>query len=76
MDGLMQQIFPEPLVRCLVVLGIGAGNTSEGKGRADHYPVALEPVSGEDRMPQRRQLSAGRSLAIFVFNIDMEKSHV
>lgn len=76
MDGLTQQIFPEPLVRCLVALGIGTGNTSEGKGRAVHYSVALEPVSREDRMPKRRQLSAGRSLAIFVFNIHMEKPHV
>lgn len=74
MDGLMQQIFPEPLVRCLVVLGLGAENTSEGKGRGVLYPVALDPVSGEDRMPERRHLSAGRSLAIFVFNIDMGKS--
>lgn len=70
----MQQSFPEPLGRCPVVLAIGAGTQEKEKAEPVHGPVALEPMSGEERRPERSQ-PAARFRFIFVLNIHSGKAH-
>lgn len=74
LDPLMQQISPDPLVRCLVVPGLAAENPSEGKGRVVHGLVALAPVPGEN--DAQGNAAFNRKVSDRVYSLHAGKAHV